>query len=237
MSLGADLLALQDLDLELERTTKELQELPILSELAKKRATYAKLKSESTKILARRKDAEIAVGDLDDAERSCHEKIAGIQNKQATLTDYRSVQDLEIELSLLAKRLDKIAFDRPAAEKSLEDIKQKEDQLTGYIKRFEQAILSDAKTAREEAEVLQGRIEASRQKRERLASKLPADTLQKYEQTSRRFKGIGVERLEGKIPSVCRTVLQTASMDQLRHASDIAECPYCHRILVLNEGE
>lgn len=237
MSLGADMLALQDLDLELERLNKELKELPILSELAKKRSSYAKLKTEATKILARRKDAQIAVSDLDEAERDCHEKIAEVQKNQGGLTDYRAVQDLEIELSLLAKRLDKIAFDRPAALDVLHEIQAKETQLAAYIERFEQAILNDAKTAREEAEALQGQIASTERKRERLVAQLPADALDMYERASRRFKGIAVERLEGRIPSVCRTTLQMASMDQLRHATDIAECPYCHRILVLNEGE
>ncbi|MEF2855052.1 MAG: C4-type zinc ribbon domain-containing protein, partial [Collinsella intestinalis] len=39
------------------------------------------------------------------------------------------------------------------------------------------------------------------------------------------------------VPTVCRTALQPASMDALRHATDYAECPYCHRIIVVNEQE
>lgn len=237
MALGSDLLKLQDVDLEIVRLDKELNNLPIIVELAKKRASYAKLKAEATKLLAQRKDAEIAVADLDEAETACHEAVAAAQGRQLDAGDYRQVQDLEVELSLLAKRLDKIAYDRPTALEELERAQEKEAQLNDYIKRFEAGIISDTKTAREQATALQDRIAELKATRERLAGHLPVDVLERFERASVRFKGLGVERLQGHVPSACRTALQPASMDQLRHASDIAECPYCHRILVLNEGE
>ena len=115
MSQGSDLIKLQETDLELDRERKTLKDLPLIAELAKKRASYAKLKSEATRLLADRKDAQIAVDDLDEAERSCHEAITAAQERPIDASDYRAVRDLEEELSLLAKRLDKIAFDRPAA--------------------------------------------------------------------------------------------------------------------------
>ena len=47
-----------------------------------------------------------------------------------------------------------------------------------------------------------------------------------------RVPGLAVERLEGNVPSVCRMALQESSMDELRRAGGVTECPYCHRILV-----
>lgn len=237
MGLGSDLLKLQDLDLELVRVNKELNNLPIIAELAKKRASYTKLKAEATKLFAQRKDAEIAVSDLDEAEAACHEAVAAAQGRTIDAGDYRQVQDLEVELSLLAKRLDKIAYDRPSALEELKRAQEKETQLNDYIKRFEAAIIADTKAAREQANALQDRIAELKAARERLAGHLPADVLARFERASERFKGMGVERLQGNVPSACRTSLQPASMDQLRHAADIAECPYCHRILVLSEEE
>lgn len=235
MSLGADLLSLQELDLTIARLEHDLKTLSQLDELAKKRATHAKLKAEATKLLARRKDAEMAVADLDEAARVCHEQVAAAQARQSDLSDYRAVQDLEIELSMLAKCLDKIAFDRPVAQEKLDELRDKERQLADYLTRFEDAIVADTNALREQASTLQGDIDAARAKRDKLVSTLPADAVSRYEAASHRLNGIAVERLEGNVPSVCRMALQTASMDELHHAADIAECPYCHRIIVLNE--
>lgn len=237
MGLGSDLLKLQELDLECARAEKSLNELPILAELAKKRATYVRLKSEATKLLARRKDAQIAVDDLNEAERAAHDEIAAAQAAEIDSSDYRQVQDLEVKLSLLAKRLDKIAYDRPAAEDALKAAQDKEGQLLDYIKRFEASVVADTKSAREQATELKAKIAGIEQERDRVARRLPEDALERYGKASQRFKGIAVERLEGHVPSVCRTALQPASMDQLRRAIDIAECPYCHRILVVNERD
>ena len=56
MSAGATLLKLQQIDLELARNKSELANMPELKELASKRKTYVKLKSEMTKLYAQRKD-------------------------------------------------------------------------------------------------------------------------------------------------------------------------------------
>ena len=46
MSMGSDLLKLQETDLELERERIALNNLPLIAELAKKRSAHAKLKAE-----------------------------------------------------------------------------------------------------------------------------------------------------------------------------------------------
>ena len=74
-------------------------------------------------------------------------------------------------------------------------------------------------------------------RRSHLFGRLPKDVQGLYERSSKRFKGLCVERIQGNVPTVCRTALQPASMDALRHATDYAECPYCHRIIVVNEQE
>lgn len=237
MSLGSDLLTLQDIDLELERQNKALNELPILAELAKKRSSYTRLKSEATKLFAERKDAQIAVEDLEEAEKACLADIETAQSRPLDAGNYRQMQDLEVELSLLAKRLEKIEFERPSALAALDEARAKETKLLEYIKRFEAGIVADTRSAREQATAIKEEISAFDQKREHLFNQLPADAQELYTKASLRFKGMGVEKLQGHVPSVCRTSLQPASMDQLRRATDIAECPYCHRILVMNEGE
>lgn len=234
MNAGSDLLALQDVDLELARVEHALQTLPILTEIAKKRSTYAKLKAEATRLMAQRKDAEMAVEDLDEAERSCRAEIAEAHDREIDPSDYRQVQDLEVKLSLLAKRLDKIAFDRPEVEGALAEARDREERLNSYITRFEASVIADTKSARDQANDLKNTIDGLQSRRDAIVDRLPDDMLGRYRIAVERFKGIAVERLEGRVPSVCRTALQPASMDALRRVVDVAECPYCHRMLVLD---
>ena len=96
--------------------------------------------------------------------------------------------------------------------------------------------MADTKAARAQAAELQASIDELALRREHLLGRLPRDVRATYERGLERFKGLAVERIEGNVPTICRTALQPASMDALRHA-DIAECPYCHRIIVVNDQE
>ena len=107
MSAGATLLKLQQIDLELARNKSELANMPELKELASKRKTYVKLKSEMTKLYAQRKDLDIELDDLNTTEIQTNNAIEAAKKRHVDGSDYREVQDLENELATLAKRLDR----------------------------------------------------------------------------------------------------------------------------------
>lgn len=236
MSTGSILLKLQQVDLSLERDRTELASMPEIAELAKKRRAYQKLKADATKLYAQRKDLETYLSELDQEESDCHEDIA-IAQRKANTSDYREVQQLEVELSALAKKLEKIAFDRTGYEKQLTELVSKQEYLDGYIAKFEASIVADTKAARAKASEIQTRIDSQTQTRTSLIARLSDDVAQRYESALKRFRGLAVERLEGNVPSVCRTSLQESSMSDLAHENGICECPYCHRILVLDADE
>ena len=104
MSAGATLLKLQQIDLELARNKSELANMPELKELASKRKTYVKLKSEMTKLYAQRKDLDIELDDLNTTEIQTNNAIEAAKKRHVDGSDYREVQDLENELATLAKR-------------------------------------------------------------------------------------------------------------------------------------
>lgn len=237
MSLGNDLIQLQELDLAIEREKKGVAEMPVLAELAKKRKSYARLKAEATRLLGERKDAQTALDDLDAEERACHEGVASAQAQPVDSSDYRQVQGLEDELSDLAKRLDKVEYGRKEARAALAAAVEREKKMGDYIARFEQSIVADTRTAREAAAAAQAKIDADTRERDHILGGLDADVRARYLGASKRFHGLAVERLDGTVPSICRTTLQPASLDELRRAGEVSECPYCHRIIVLPSAE
>ncbi len=232
MGVGADLLQMQQIDLAVVRERQSLSEMPELRELAKKRTSRAKLKAEAVKLMAQRKDVETELAELDEEERVCTEGVAAAQARPVDRSDYRQVQDLQEELANFAKRLDKAAFSRGEVRERLAEAREREDKLAAYIKRFEDSIVADTRAARERAAGVQARIDEMLAERERLARRIPADVLATYDAASKRFDGLAVEQLEGRVPSVCRTTLQPASLDVLQHGGEVSECPYCHRMIV-----
>ena len=208
MSAGATLLKLQQIDLELARNKSELANMPELKELASKRKTYVKLKAEMTK------------------------------KRHVDGSDYREVQDLENELATLAKRLDKIEHTRKDVVVAHKEALDREARAQAIIAKFEEGVKADTKAARAKAADLQAQIDAATKERTALAATLPTDVLTDYERLLKQFRGLAVETIKGNIPTICHTALQASSMSDLNHdGSEIAHCPYCHRLLVLPSKE
>lgn len=236
MSLGTTLLRMQELDLSLSHEKKELASMPEIAALAKKRQAYQKLKADATKLYARRKDIDTYLKELSAQEDSAR-AIQANARKHVDFSDYRDVQRYEIELSDAAKKLDKIEFTRKDYLRQLDELSKKERYLAEYIKKFEASVVEDTRKARLKASDIQEHIAQQERERAHLAQTLSADELARYEQAAQRFDGLAVETLKGSIPSLCRMTLQSSSMDELKHAHGMTECPYCHRILVLEEQE
>lgn len=236
MSAGSSLLKLQQIDLELSRAKGELANMPELKELASKRKTYLKLKGEMTKIYAQRKDMDIELDDLNTSESQTKTAIAAAKARAVDATDRLEIQDLENELGILAKRLDKIEFSRKDIETAHQQAVEKEERAKQIIKNFEDGVKADTKAARAKAADLQKQIDDATNERTALAATLPQDVLIDYERLNKQFRGLAVETIKGNIPSICHTALQASSMSDLAHQGEITHCPYCHRILVV-EGQ
>ncbi len=235
MSNGENLLSLQEVDIELARLKRELAELPELKKLAKQRRALANAKVELRKIKAQRKDAETDLEDLADEEADYRGRVDEAQAKAGDSNDYRQVQELEIELSNLAKWLDKVAFDQKEATAQLEAISAREAEGEAFIKKLEASILKTGEQARTAATDIQTAIADNERKRARLVATLPDSLKQAYDVASKQFRGLGVEQLKNNVPSICRMKLTEASLDEVRRAHGVTTCPYCHRILVVDE--
>lgn len=232
MTDGSTLLKLQELDLELERLNGELDGMPEIRELAKKRKAYLKLKQDATKLLGLHKDLDNELAELDENEAFC---MAAVDQTQADMVDpanYHVVKELEIQLSSISKRLDKLGFTRKEKLAELKKVEEKEAYLRDYIAKFEAAIVEDTRIARDKAAALQNDIKVNAARRQALVDGMDAALYARYQAASKRFRGLAVERLEGTVPSICRTTLSPSSMDDLASVDEVGECPYCHRIIV-----
>ncbi len=232
MGVGSSLLELQEIDLTLMRDKEQLQNLPEIAELARRRKLYLKLKGDATKLYAQRKDAEIDLQDLDVREQKLHEGVEQAR-REVDMDDYRQVQQLEITLSDFAKKLDRVEFERREAHGKLDSIQSEDATLAENIKKVESSIVAMTKQARTHATEIQETIDKNGRKRSMLFDGLDSSLAKAYEKASKQFGHLAVEKLEGNVPSICRMSLQSSSMSDLRHADEVTECPYCHRLMVI----
>lgn len=237
MTVGSTLLKLQELDLALERDQAALDGMPEIAQLAKKRKAYLKLKADANKLLAARKDLENDLADLDEDEALCNAAIDQAQSEMQKPENHRLMKDFEQQLAGIAKKLDKINFARKEKIAALEKAKSNEAYATEYIAKFEASVIEDTRAAREKADEIRNRIEVSRHQRDALIKTVDSSIIDTYNKASKRFNGLGVEKLDGTVPSVCRMSLSPSSMDSLKGADEVAECPYCHRLLVISAEE
>ena len=237
MTTGQMLLRMQELDLTIARKTRELEAFPELKELARKRASHKKLTGELAQILGTRKDLEIELQDLAQEQADLEDAVGNVQSFMAGVTEYRQVQDFQERLATIGKNLDKVAYARAGKRRELDAALEREQALRSYVERFESSIRADAQRAREVAEGVMAEIEQAKSERERLEHRLDRDALALYQTASTEFNGLGVERLSGSVPSVCRTSLTESSLFDLRHGDRVTRCPYCHRILVLEDDD
>lgn len=230
--------SLQDLDLEMLRSEKRLDELPekkaILDVRAKQREVGA-LKSKADLLVTK---LEAEVRRMQDETAGVDSKIAAEQQKimSGQVADHKQVQNISRELDALRRRKDKLERDtldvmerieKAAEQKSKIDaaLAQLADREVQYIERF-----------REQGGDLQTHIADSRRQRDEIARSLDPGLLAQYENLRAAKAGIAIGRLEGESCSVCRMQLPAGAIATLKTGGELGICPQCHRMIIVRDA-
>ena len=233
------LLRIQQIDLELAHIEARAKDLPQRAKLAAVESARKKLASQTKTLLGKRKDLEMDYADrLSDQERmeSIRSEVqAKISSGEA---GYRAQRDLEIQLTALAKRLEKLHFEEEKIAAELERYESAENKAAQLKADLDaQATqLSEAMTA--EVKDLRAQAQALMAERPEVANALGEELLGRYERARKRFGTVAVETLNGNVPTGCRVALRPSDYADIRRESgSIGTCPYCRRLLVLEEEE
>lgn len=236
MSEATALVRLQEIDLTLLRLSKAADQLPQRGKVVAARAASKKVMSELTKIMGQRKDVEIELADLEDCKKLLEGHVAECQEQAKDVVDYRDTLDLEEQLSLLAKKLEKVDFDTERLLERLETVERAErnaEALKARLAKEEQALTDSWRQAAADITEQAGKLKAERAD---TVSGISPELLDRYEKARKRFGGVAVETLVGNKPSACRVTLQPSSFADIRRsASEVTTCPYCKRILVVSQ--
>ena len=222
MSESVNLMQLQNIDLKLLKLTSNLASLPQAQKIKNAQLAKKKIASQLKQVLGVKKDVEIDISDLNEQRAHYVLKTEEVSAAVETATNHRAIRDFDQQLSSLAKNIEKCDFKLAEKAKELEKCKK------AY--QAAQDLLSESLEI--DSTALQAEIIELSKSREELAVQISVETLERYEAARKRFKGLAVEHLVGNVPSVCRVKLQPSSFYDLQHSTEIAECPYCHRMLI-----
>lgn len=236
MSEATSLVRLQDIDLRLLRHASTLAAMPEQKRMKTIGLAKHKVASELSKIVGQRKDVEIDIADLEERLNHYQEKTAEVQQIAAAREqNYRNIQDLESQLTSLAKRIEKAEFDLGPLHESLDHLRLAERNARLMADRLDEEMTNTRTAYERNSENIKKQIVELAEERADVVSGISPKVMAAYEVTRTRFKGLAVERLVGNIPSICRVKLQPALFHDLSCGPAIAECPYCHRMIVTEE--
>lgn len=230
------LLGLQKIDLELMRYAKTLRAMPQTKKIDAAKLARKKIASQLAKIVGQRKDCEMEIADNETEHQRMADKTTQIQaayeGGQAT---YREVQDLERNLTSLAKHREKLEFSHRELEAQLDKLKLAENNARAVDDRLQEEIGALEESFRQDTADIAAKVAELKQEREHCLRNMSDGVKADYEVAFKRFGGLAVERLNGNVPSICHVQLQPSQFGDIKKGPEITECPYCHRMLVTED--
>lgn len=235
MSEASLLKELQQVDLEILRISKKLQDLPERELLAKARKKLAEVGEKSKQVSAMRSSCEVEMQKLSDEDDELAKRADALQNDIDTCSDYRMVEKLTRDLEGVAKRRNKVEFDHGKLVERADKISEVEDQVAEATAKFEAQEASCVEKINEAEGTVRSQIDDLKGQHKAIAAQLPQELLDEYAKLIRSKNGIAVGTLEGDHCSACRVEFPEGKLLQLRNGPEVTRCPQCHRILVVDK--
>lgn len=227
------LLQVQEVDLELMRLENATHHMPQSQKLEACEKAQAHMLKQLRRILGLTKDAKMNVEDNISREKQLRTKIEEVKSaSRAHASDYRSLQDDEAKLSDLAKRLEKVLFDRDTLTKEYAKCQKAALNAQELAKKLTEEKDQLTKSLKHDLAGIREHMHELTQRRKEYISYISQEHMDLYERCQKRFLGLAVEELLGNTPSICRIKLQPSLYNQIHMDHGIAQCPYCHRVLV-----
>lgn len=236
MNALADLLAVQDVDLAMDRLRHQRVHLPERGELSSTlseeevvRGALSELEGRRSQLQERQKRAEAELAATEQRAAAIDKRLYGGQVAAA-----RDLQAMSAELSQLKARASDL-------EDGVLELLEVREPLDAQSSGLEQRAVELADRGRElrallataEAAIDQ-ELAVLEQKRVEAAAAVPEGLLGTYDRLRSRLGGIGVARLVGNRCDGCHLTLSSAELEQVRHQPEgtVYQCEQCSRILV-----
>jgi len=231
---GPALLALQQVDVELDELAGRRRRLPEHAALEAARATHRALVAERAAQQAVLAEAEAAIADAEQRGAALDVKQRRLEGQLKTVIAPREAEALMHEIDTIRSQhgelddLELAAMERQSdAESELQRIASREPTMLEAVRVAEedlQRVLDEL--ASEES--------ALRQRREAASAAVSEGDARTYDQLRTRFGGVGIVQLVARRCSGCHLDLSATEADVVKSApvGELPECPHCGRLIV-----
>lgn len=237
MSDATRLMRLQEIDIALLRIENQLKKMPEQERLAKIADAKKRISAQLSRVLGERKDVEMEIEELEERHTMLENKVAEVRSTaDERVRNYRQVNDLEAQLTSLAKKIEKCEFELGPLMDRLEALKASENHGIELATALDAQEEAQREQFRESTVQMREEVQTLLSERNQLVGELDENLMYRYDKARKRFSGLAVESLKGNVPTICRVKLQPGAYQELMRGPVISECPYCHRILVTEEA-
>jgi uncharacterized protein len=228
----ADLLDVQDLDIQIDRLLHQRQNLP---ELAEYKATHEHLEilqKELDVAAAALKELELdfdkSEGELEILESKLKEHetrlYAGGMSGRETEHMRLEVESLRGQREAMEERVLRLLDTVDPARETVSDLESRMAALAATKTELESSI-------KEQWKQIDAELARKEERKKEAVVPVPADLMELYEQLRPIKEGIAVGRFEGGVCGGCNMALSPAERDQALSA-ETPRCVHCRRILV-----
>lgn len=228
------LLEIQQIDLDILRERKTLEELPqreIIMECRQKRETIA---AKQGQVSALKKDTMRKLTRITDEDASLAKKEQGVQAAiEAAHGDFRHAEARTKELAGIAKRRATLAEEHDRIAGELDKIKALEAQVQQILDDVDAREEQATATFKEQGGRCKMRIAEWERQRQSLGATVDPAVFEIYEKTASRTGGVAIGRLDDSRCGICRSSISGGRLIDLKAQVPLGICPSCQRLLII----
>lgn len=231
------LLALQDVDSDIDALRHRRATLPVRAQLAEHERALAQIDTQERDAQAARGAHEARLTDLANEVAEIVTRASRIDERlrSGAAASFRDQEAMAVEMGNLDRLRRDLDDEQLVVMEAIEPLESELGSLAD-ARKFEVAGVSrlKAELAAVEEEI-DAQIAQHRVDRAALAALVSQALLADYERLRARLGGVGVARVIGGMCGGCHLMLSATELDHLRHAGDneVVHCEQCGRILVL----
>lgn len=230
---------LQDLDLDLMRARKRLDEMPEKAAILQMRRKVAEFEALRSRAQQAHDAVDSGVKKREGEAELLEQKMADEQARllSGDVTNPKEVANISRELDALRRQKEKIENDTLAEMEKRETAAAQVAKVDAAIvegKRREAVLTADFQS---KGSAITAEIAQLEKERALVAAALDPELLGRYERLREGKHGIGLGVLHDQTCSACRVELPAGKVAALRGGAPIGVCPACHRLLVVTPEE
>lgn len=232
---GPALLALQEIDHELDQLAAHAKRLPSRATLAAADDAHRAWAAERAGHVAVVDRAGEAIARAEHDAAQLDAKRSNLEGKLKTIIAPREAEALMHEIATVKAQRDAVDDVELQAMEEQSEAEGAIEVLDGREPALQSAIADARAVLDADLAVIGAELDSWRAKRVEAVAALSADDLATYDQLRQRFGGIGIVHLEGGHRcSGCHIDLSASEVDVVKAtpAGELAECPHCGRLVV-----